>query len=168
MMNYYLKTLTGQSVFRVNQEAWITAMTTEVTRDICVIAPTGTGKSLLFQITGLVCGYLSFVVVPLKANIQQQVEFLTVNGQNAIGCIEGTNFQTQLEMMDDVALRQLRFVFLTPESIINEGTKRYICNTFLSLPQCHTQHGTSSINAFASALSFIPASLIFPDSSNMP
>src|SRR3982751_2957023 len=73
-----LKDVFGFEDFRPGQEA---AMTTLLAgRHVLAVMPTGSGKSLCFQVPALVLGGLTLVVSPLVALMQDQVAALRLAG----------------------------------------------------------------------------------------
>ena len=73
----YLKFLTGQTEFRPGQLAAIRAALDN--RDVLLVAPTGIGKSICYQLPGLIAKKPSLVISPLKALMKDQVEGLWKN-----------------------------------------------------------------------------------------
>ena len=69
-----LDTVFGFEAFRPGQEAVIEALLGG--RDVLTVMPTGSGKSLCFQVPALVMGGLTVVVSPLVALMQDQVAAL--------------------------------------------------------------------------------------------
>src|SRR4051812_50172653 len=64
--------------FRPGQEAAVSAAVEG--RDVLVVMPTGAGKSLCYQLPGLVREDLTIVVSPLVSLMQDQVEALERRG----------------------------------------------------------------------------------------
>ena len=73
-----LDTVFGFEAFRPGQEAVIEALLAG--RDVLTVMPTGSGKSLCFQVPALVMDGLTVVVSPLVALIQDQVAALKLAG----------------------------------------------------------------------------------------
>src|SRR3954467_12176899 len=68
----------GFADFRPGQEAAVAAALAG--RDVLVVMPTGSGKSLCYQLPALVREDLTIVVSPLVALMQDQVEALQARG----------------------------------------------------------------------------------------
>src|SRR5213083_2823950 len=66
-----LKDVFGYDSFRAGQEQAIAAVLAG--RNVLTVMPTGSGKSLCFQVPALVLGGLTVVVSPLVALMQDQV-----------------------------------------------------------------------------------------------
>ena len=73
-----LKEIFGFDGFRPGQEAAIEALLAG--RHVLTVMPTGSGKSLCFQIPALAVGGLTVVVSPLVALMQDQVAALRLAG----------------------------------------------------------------------------------------
>jgi ATP-dependent DNA helicase RecQ len=73
-----LKSVFGFDHFRPGQEAAIDALLAG--RNVLAVMPTGSGKSLCFQVPALLLGGLSIVVSPLVALMQDQVAALRLAG----------------------------------------------------------------------------------------
>ena len=83
-----LKDVFGFESFRPGQEAPIETLL--VGRNALTVMPTVSGKSLCFQIPALVMGWLTVVVSPLIALMQDQVAALRLAGV-AADCINSTS-----------------------------------------------------------------------------
>ena len=73
-----LKEIFGFDGFRPGQEAAIEALLAG--RHVLTVMPTGSGKSLCFQVPALALGGLTVVVSPLVALMQDQVAALRLAG----------------------------------------------------------------------------------------
>src|ERR1700730_11770163 len=73
-----LKSVFGFDAFRPGQETVLDALLTG--RHVLTVMPTGSGKSLCFQVPALMLGGLTIVVSPLIALIQDQVAALRLAG----------------------------------------------------------------------------------------
>jgi ATP-dependent DNA helicase RecQ len=73
-----LKDVFGYDGFRPGQERVIDALLHG--RNVLAVMPTGSGKSLCFQVPALVMGGLTVVVSPLVALMQDQVQALRLAG----------------------------------------------------------------------------------------
>ena len=76
-----LKSVFGFDAFRPGQETVIDALLEG--RHVLTVMPTGSGKSLCFQVPALILGGLTIVVSPLIALIQDQVAALRLAGVSA-------------------------------------------------------------------------------------
>ena len=83
-----LRGVFGFDGFRPGQEAAIGALLSG--RNVLTVMPTGSGKSLCFQIPALITDGLTVVVSPLVALMQDQVAALRLAGV-AADCIDSAN-----------------------------------------------------------------------------
>ena len=83
-----LRDVFGFDGFRPGQEAAIGALLSG--RNVLTVMPTGSGKSLCFQIPALITDGLTVVVSPLVALMQDQVAALRLAGV-AADCINSAN-----------------------------------------------------------------------------
>ena len=79
-----LKEYWGYDAFRPKQEEIVRAALDG--RDVLAILPTGGGKSVCFQVPGLMTDGIAIVVTPLIALMKDQVQNLTDRGIRAL-CI---------------------------------------------------------------------------------
>src|ERR1700704_6807030 len=77
-MRRVLKDVFGFEDFRPGQEAVMTTLLAG--RPVLSVMPTGSGKSLCYQVPALVLGGLTLVVSPLVALMQDQVSALRLAG----------------------------------------------------------------------------------------
>ena len=82
-----LKDYWGYESFRPMQEEIIG--TTLAGRDVLAILPTGGGKSVCFQVPGLIRGGLTLVVTPLIALMKDQVQNLENRGIRSLAVHAG-------------------------------------------------------------------------------
>ncbi|MEX2210019.1 MAG: DEAD/DEAH box helicase [Patescibacteria group bacterium] len=105
--------LTGQRTFRPSQEEVIRDVLAG--RDVLFVTPTGSGKSLCFQLPGLLLDGQTMVISPLKSLMKDQVEGLLKRKVPAtyINSDLGTHEKNQRIKF---ALEGLfRFLYVTPE-----------------------------------------------------
>ncbi|MGH3005675.1 MAG: RecQ family ATP-dependent DNA helicase [Gaiellaceae bacterium] len=86
-------------------------------RDCAVLLPTGAGKSLIYQLAGLVLPGRTLIVDPLVALMEDQVEGLRSHGIDRVAAISSfTTQQGQREaLLEQVASGHALFVFVAPE-----------------------------------------------------
>ncbi len=87
------------------------------------LAPTGSGKSLVYQMAGLMSGGLTLVISPLKALIEQQSRRLSTKGIPSVYLHSGMNSEAQYRTIRDEILtnENLRFLFISPERAYADG-----------------------------------------------
>ncbi len=86
-------------------------------RDTLVIMPTGSGKSLCYQLPGLELGGLTVVVSPLIALMKDQADQLNERGFVALTFNSSLSASQQQEAEEAVVSGEAAFVFTTPERI---------------------------------------------------
>jgi DNA topoisomerase-3 len=105
----------GFSEFRPNQEAVCQAVTAG--RDALLVMPTGSGKSLCYQLPGLARGGTTLVISPLIALMDDQVLKLKERGF-AVECIHsGRDRETSRRVCSDYLGGKLQFLFIAPERL---------------------------------------------------
>ncbi len=92
-------------------------------RDVLVVMPTGSGKSLCYQLPGLMRDDLTIVVSPLVALMQDQVEALRARGLSErvalINAQQGA--EANSEVLARVAAGELRLLYVAPERFSSPG-----------------------------------------------
>ena len=92
-------------------------------RDTLVVMPTGSGKSAIYQIAGVLLSGSTVVISPLLALQRDQVEAL--EERDAGGAAEvnsAVRAADRREAFEDLAADELEFLFLAPEQFSNEET----------------------------------------------
>src|SRR6185369_16161880 len=82
--------------------------------------PTGSGKSLCFQVPALVLGGLAIVVSPLVALMQDQVAALRLAGVAADTINSSYDRDTNIAAWRRVAAGDTRLLYLAPERLMTE------------------------------------------------
>ncbi len=90
-------------------------------RDALVVLPTGGGKSLCYQAPALFAGGLTVVVSPLISLMKDQVDRLRFLGARAAFLNSSLAPPDRGAVMEAVARRELRFLFVAPERFSAEG-----------------------------------------------
>jgi ATP-dependent DNA helicase RecQ len=86
-------------------------------RDTLVVMPTGSGKSLCFQLTALALKGITVVVSPLISLMKDQVDNLVDNGVFAVGMNSTLSPPEQLAALKDIAQGRAIIVYSTPERL---------------------------------------------------
>jgi ATP-dependent DNA helicase RecQ len=86
-------------------------------RDTLVVMPTGSGKSLCFQLTALALEGITVVVSPLISLMKDQVDNLLDNGVWAVGMNSTLTPPQQIAAEKDIALGRASIVYATPERL---------------------------------------------------
>ena len=113
-----LKTVFGFDKFRPGQEAVIDLLLAG--RNVLAVMPTGSGKSLCFQIPALLLGGLSVVVSPLVALMQDQVAALRMAGVAAEMINSAQSREANVDAWRRVAGGETRLLYMAPERLMTE------------------------------------------------
>ena len=108
----------GFSEFRPGQEAVIDALLAG--RSALAVMPTGSGKSLCFQIPALLLEGLTIVVSPLVALMQDQVAALKLAGVAADGIHSGNERHENVEIWKRAAAGETRLLYMAPERLMTD------------------------------------------------
>lgn len=112
-----LKQYFGFDTFRPIQEQAINHILEK--KDLLTILPTGSGKSLIFQLPTLLMSGTTIVISPLIALMQDQVVNLQSNGISAnMISSQNTNEQNN-EIFEQLHNKQLKFLYIAPERFAN-------------------------------------------------
>ena len=113
-----LKQYFGFDTFRPIQEKAINHILEK--KDLLTILPTGSGKSLIFQLPTLMMDGTTVVISPLIALMQDQVMNLKVNGISAsMISSQNTNEQNN-QTFEELLSGQLKFLYIAPERFTSE------------------------------------------------
>lgn len=105
----------GYSSFRECQEDIINSVLEG--NDTIGLLPTGGGKSLTFQVPGLVLGGLTLVVTPLISLMKDQVDNLRNKGIRATYLHNGMTYREARTAWDMVLNANCRFLYVSPERL---------------------------------------------------
>ncbi|HYT92494.1 MAG TPA: ATP-dependent DNA helicase RecQ, partial [Gemmataceae bacterium] len=86
-------------------------------RDTLVVMPTGSGKSLCFQLTALALEGITVVVSPLISLMKDQVDHLFDNGVWAVGMNSTLTPPQQVAAEKDIVQGRAAIVYTTPERL---------------------------------------------------
>jgi ATP-dependent DNA helicase RecQ len=88
-------------------------------RDVLLVSPTGSGKSLTYQLAGVLLDGLTLVVSPLLALQADQLAHLEEAGQVAGRISSEESAGERADVLERAASGELRFLFLAPEQLAN-------------------------------------------------
>lgn len=122
----------GFHSFREGQEEAITAALSR--QHSLVMLPTGTGKSICYQLTGYALGGTTVIISPLISLMQDQVEQLKMNGEKRVVALNSmlpSRYKRQVLNQ----LHQFKFIYLSPEMLhqptVLEALKKIQLNLFV-------------------------------------
>ena len=113
-----LKDIFGFDTFRPGQEAAMDALIAG--RSVLTVMPTGSGKSLCFQVPALVLGGLTIVVSPLVALMRDQVSALRLAGVAADTINSSQEREENVAAWRRAASGATRLLYLAPERLMTE------------------------------------------------
>ena len=109
-----LKIVFGYHSFRYLQQEIINA--TLAQRDVLALIPTGAGKSITYQIPGLVTQGVSVIIMPLISLIMDQISSLEAKGiKDFVHYKSGMTFNKLKNTLDEN--ENMKFIFITPEKV---------------------------------------------------
>ncbi len=89
-------------------------------KDLLTILPTGSGKSLIYQLPTLMMSGTTIVISPLIALMQDQVSSLVVNGISARMLSSSNTNEENEEVYIDLLEGKLSFLYVAPERFTSE------------------------------------------------
>ena len=141
MLNDALKILKqhyGYTTFRPGQDKIITSLLNH--KDTLAIMPTGAGKSVCFQIPGLLLPGITLVVSPLISLMKDQVDALGSLGIPAT-FINSSLTATQVnERIYKARCGQYKIIYIAPERLMSEAFQsaiKSITVSFLAIDEAH-------------------------------
>ena len=114
-----LRDMFGFDAFRPGQDAAIDAVLAG--RNVLSVMPTGSGKSLCFQVPALVLGGLTIVVSPLVALMQDQVAALRLAGVAADTINSSRDRDDNVAAWRRAAAGETRLLYLSPERLMTDA-----------------------------------------------
>jgi ATP-dependent DNA helicase RecQ len=115
-----LRTTFGFEAFRSGQAEIVDAILDD--RDVLAVMPTGSGKSLCYQLPALVRDGLTVVVSPLIALMRNQVAQLRGYGVAAAALNSANDAGENRSVLDQIARGELRLVYVSPERLVKADT----------------------------------------------
>lgn len=119
-----LKEYWGYDGFRPMQEEIITAALEG--KDVLAIMPTGGGKSVCFQVPGLMREGITLVVTPLIALMKDQVQNLNDRGVMALAVHAGMSRHEVDLALNNAAYGDYKFLYLSPERLGTQLFQSYV------------------------------------------
>ena len=117
MLEEYLHKYFQFNTFRLGQKEVITSVLNG--HHTMAMLPTGTGKSLCYQLSGYLMDGQVIIVSPLLSLMQDQVEQMKMNGEKRVAAINSflTGHERKRVMKN---LDQYKFIWISPESLAND------------------------------------------------
>ncbi|MDQ2840799.1 MAG: ATP-dependent DNA helicase [Acidobacteriota bacterium] len=122
-----LNQIFGFAEFRPGQEDVCRAVSEG--HDALVVMPTGSGKSLCYQLPALAVGGTALVISPLIALMEDQVAKLNQNGIQADRIHSGRNRDASRAAALAYRDRQLQFLFIAPERLSVPGFAAFLARS---------------------------------------
>jgi ATP-dependent DNA helicase RecQ len=113
-----LKKYWGHGQFRSVQREIIDAVLEK--KDVLALLPTGGGKSVCFQVPGMMMEGITLVISPLIALMQDQVTQLRKRGIQALSVHSGMGRQEIDIALDNCVYGKFKFLYLSPERLKTE------------------------------------------------
>ena len=126
-----LRTTFGFGSFRAGQADIIATILAG--RDVLAVMPTGSGKSLCYQLPALLRDGLTLVVSPLIALMRNQVAQLRGYGIAAASLNSSNDFDANRDILQQMARGELRLVYIAPERLTKPDTLALLGRAKVSL-----------------------------------
>ena len=133
----YLKKHWGYDSFRPLQ---LDIIKSALSNDTLALLPTGGGKSICFQIPGLVIGGTCLVVSPLIALMNDQVQNLKSRGISAVAITSSMSVKEIDIALNNAAYGHVQFLYVSPERIENETFRQrlsYLPIGLIAIDEAH-------------------------------
>ena len=115
-----LRTIFGFDSFRAGQAEIIETILDG--RDVLAVMPTGSGKSLCYQLPALLRDGLTVVISPLIALMRNQVAQLRGYGIAAASLNSSNDFAENRDILEGIGRGELRLVYVAPERLMKPET----------------------------------------------
>lgn len=116
-LNEILKEKFGYHAFRKNQQEIINDLIHQ--KDVLAMLPTGGGKSLLYQFSGLLLPGIIVIVSPLLSLMEDQVEQLRAFGEKRVIALNSfRSFDQKRHLLQN--LHKYKYIFVSPEMLQNQ------------------------------------------------
>ena len=136
-----LRNVFGFSSFRPGQEEIVTAVLDG--ENVLAVMPTGSGKSLCYQLPAIARPGLTVVISPLIALMRDQVRALTAAGVPAGSLNSGNEPTENARVMSLLRKGDLRLLYLAPERLARPDTVEMLAESNVSLMAIDEAHCVS-------------------------
>lgn len=134
-----LKKYWGYDGFRPRQEEVVRSLASG--RDVCVVMPTGGGKSLCYQLPAVLCeGRTAVVISPLIALMQDQVANLQQMGIPAVFLNSAVAESERRAVKQKAMAGEYRLMYVSPERVVMDGTAEWLKKvplSFFAIDEAH-------------------------------
>lgn len=125
-----LKQVFGFDAFREGQEQTVRQLIAG--QSSLAIFPTGSGKSLCYQLSALHLPHLTLVVSPLLALIKDQLSFLAAKGIPAASIDSSLSAQQHQDVIQQVKAGNIKILMVSVERFKNERFRQFISSVAIS------------------------------------
>ena len=137
-----LKEHWGYEHFRDGQISIINSILDK--NDTLALLPTGGGKSICFQVPGLILGGLTLVVSPLIALMKDQVDGLKSRNISANFIHSALSWKEIKAIMENALKGHYSFLYVSPERLLSQNFTEYLPNLNIQLLVVDEAHCISS------------------------
>ena len=130
-MHDTLQQVFGYPQFRLGQEQTVNAVLAG--RSAAAIFPTGSGKSLCYQLSAVLLPHLTLVVSPLLALMQDQLGFLQRHGISAGSIDSAQSREDANDVMARARSGELKILMISVERLKNERFRNFLQSVQISL-----------------------------------
>ena len=130
-MHDTLQQVFGYPQFRTGQEDTVSAVLAG--RSAATIFPTGSGKSLCYQLSAVLLPHLTLVVSPLLALMQDQLGFLQRHGISAGSIDSAQSREDANDVMARARSGELKILMISVERLKNERFRNFLQSVRISL-----------------------------------
>jgi ATP-dependent DNA helicase RecQ len=117
-MKTVLKKYFGFEEFRPIQKDAIEKILSK--KSVLVVLPTGSGKSLIYQLPTIMMDGVTIVISPLIALMQDQVANLKINGIKAEMISSQNSFEENQSVFKKLQNKEIKLLYVAPERFTNE------------------------------------------------
>lgn len=102
-------------------------------KDTFVLMPTGSGKSMCYQLPSLMLEGITLVISPLIALMKDQVDALTANGIPAAAITSALDYEEIDIIKNNAQKNRLKILYVAPERIATETFREFLKSLNISL-----------------------------------
>jgi ATP-dependent DNA helicase RecQ len=123
-LEHILKSAFGHDSFLPGQRELIEAALAK--RDLFALMPTGAGKSLIYQLAGVMLPGTAIIISPLIALMQDQVERLHANGISATYINSALDSSEQSKRERELLRGEYKLAYVAPERLVTDRFLRML------------------------------------------